>query len=531
MSYWIDLETASSEKIGDGPLTQLFFYEQVRRLNRAGEFSTQFSLSGTRYAALSSEVDSRLGNVLRRYIRLYAQVGSSVLQIGRGIIETQQIQISAPSQVNVSLRGDDWLRELAWKTVGFVAVEETLTDCVPLAVYRHDPDADENLVLEDDRLGITSSQFIYAAYTDPFSALHLVIAGDGNSQNNTLTVQILRKTGEVAAWESITATDGTADGTKALAQSGTVSWTIPTFWERMRHNEIDGYWVRLSVDNSTSGIDWGSGHEITGPGPTTGGLATLLAYATGWSLDTTNGYGTTGAAVRWKFAGESVLAALIKLADLTGESFRLGDGRSVLWLRSDTPNSGIRAVSYSGDPEMINNSDVALITNFIEERSSYDSLIGRLYVTGADVALLAQTTKTAPTGYTVDSDARGQYIQHDSTWNTYGQSAFYTSRARTPDELYDDVYQELERRRTIYEAYNVTVTKLDVATVRPGQLLRVVYQKTQDGVMLYDVNADFVILEMRERLDGSGRRTVTMRLANQPRWPRLIDEEALARIL
>ena len=298
----------------------------------------------------------------------------------------------------------------------------------------------------------------------------------------------------------------------------------------MRHNGIFGYWARLRVSDSTSGIDWGDEHLLTGPGPTTSGLATIMSYAPGWSLDTVNGYGTTGEAVRWRFSGESVLAALIKIGELTGENFRLGVNRQIVWLRDETPDTGIRAMSYSGDVEMGTNHDVVLIVDFAEERSSYDSLVGRLYAQGVGEMTLSQTTKTPATGYSKGSDTRGHYLQHDATWATYAHAAWFDSRAKSPDELFDDTFRELEKRQDVYEAYNITVTKLD-KSLYPGDLLQVVYQKIQDGITIYDIDDAFVILEVREGIDADGVRVASIRLATKARWPRLNDREVLARIL
>ena len=527
---WADIETASGTRVGAGPLLDLDAYQQTRRLSRAGNFACQFPLTKSQYEALFGVTSGAFGSVLRRHVRLFGRQGDVQAQIGRGIVESQQAQVSAPSQVTVSLRGDDLLRELAWATVGVIAIEEQSTTCEPLAVYRHDPGADEDIDLDNLRLGVAHTQYIYIGYTDPFSAVHLQISGIGNINTGVMEAQVLRQPGQEPFWDSVTITDGTASGGIPLVNTGTVSWDIPDFWEPMRHNGVFGYWARLRVTNSTSGIDWGSGHEVTGPGPTTGGLATIMGYATGWALDAVGGYTTTGTAVRWRFAGESVLAALIKIAELTGENFRLGENRQVVWLRSDTPTTGIRAVTYSGDIDMSDNSDVVLIVNFSEERSSYDSLLGRLYTKGVIEMFLAQTSKTPPSGYSQGSDARGEYLQHDATWAAYNQAAWYDSKARTPDELFDDAFRELERRKDVYEAYNITVTKLDT-TLRPGDLLKVVYQKTQDGIMIYDIDDTFVILEMRENIDAEGNRTAAMRLASKARWPRLSDQEALARLL
>lgn len=86
-------------------------------------------------------------------------------------------------------------------------------------------------------------------------------------------------------------------------------------------------------------------------GPTRDGLGNsnsrqILYYADDngdgtpdWSLDTTNGYGTTGTALYMAFEnGETVLEALNRVAEALREHFRLGSGKQIVWLREDVRN-------------------------------------------------------------------------------------------------------------------------------------------------------------------------------------------------
>ena len=103
-----------------------------------------------------------------------------------------------------------------------------------------------------------------------------------------------------------------------------------------------------------------------------------------------------------EFAGESVLNALIKIAEGKGEHFRLGTGRSVVWLRKDLLPSGIRAIQ-GGEPTAIDgNKNVCIILNLQEEKDTYE-ICSRVYPYGSGVGearlTLAATSRTPPIGY------------------------------------------------------------------------------------------------------------------------------------
>ncbi|NCN96094.1 MAG: hypothetical protein GW928_01175, partial [Rhodoferax sp.] len=74
-----------------------------------------------------------------------------------------------------------------------------------------------------------------------------------------------------------------------------------------------------------------------------------------------------GDAVYLQLADETVLEALIRTAETTGEHFILSPtGRQVLWLRADQRASGLRAVS-GGDPMAITENTAALLITDVAE--------------------------------------------------------------------------------------------------------------------------------------------------------------------
>ena len=269
-------------------------------------------------------------------------------------------------------------------------------------------------------------------------------------------------------------------------------------------------------------------------------LADIMAFApAGWSIDVVNGYATTTNLVYANFAGESVLAALVKLAEHTGEHFRF-DGRKLVWLRKAFTSSGVRAVQVVDPVAIESQANLAIITDLNEVEDSFD-LLSRIYPFGSGTGearlTLGPTTKSAPAGYTLD--AANNYLKHDSAESTYGRIDRYLSfkdirpiSNTSPDlvsaanALFDAAYEYLSRYATPAKFYSLSVAKLDTE-VLPGQTIHVVYRRVVDGFTAIDIDADLYVLETTTRVDTAGVRTVGMVVATVDRWP-VSDDEMLA---
>lgn len=98
----------------------------------------------------------------------------------------------------------------------------------------------------------TTSDRLYVCLSDPAGGLRVVI-GSANGDASVLTVKY-RKNDDT--WADITATDGTASGGATFAQTGSITWTVPTDWKRTTLFAIDptapdapaqnGMWLELS---------------------------------------------------------------------------------------------------------------------------------------------------------------------------------------------------------------------------------------------------------------------------------------------
>lgn len=257
---------------------------------------------------------------------------------------------------------------------------------------------------------------------------------------------------------------------------------------------------------------------------TTAAPADIMAFApAGWSVTNSDGStpATSATAIDHTFEGESVLAALGRLAEITGENFRLGAGRVVVWLKTDQTASGKRAIS-GGDPVSLEtNTDVCIITDLQEEQDTFD-LASRIYPYGAGDGdaryTLSGTAWAAPAGYTLD--AVNNYIKRNQTETDYGQIERYVSfkDIKAADALALQAYAWLVRYGAVYKSYRLTVTKLD-AVIYPGQTILVVYKKVVDGYVAVSISASLVVLEPTTRIDARGVRTVAMQVATVDRYP------------
>lgn len=265
----------------------------------------------------------------------------------------------------------------------------------------------------------------------------------------------------------------------------------------------------LSIDDSSGG-------------PADTGPADIIAYApSGWALDTLSGYDTTAKSVLHAFEGETVLAALVRLSELTGEHFRAGANRTVIWMQNDQPDSGVRAVQ-TGDPTAIlANPAVCMITDLARSSDSYD-LVTRVYPYGAgdgDARVtLAGSSWVAPGGFTIDT--LNNFIKANTADTTYGQIERYVSfkDIATNDTLAEVAYEWLRKRSAAVVSYRLSIAGLQ-STLTPGSTIHVQYRKWVENFQAVNIDADLVILSATNRLDQYGFRTVGLEVASQAAWP------------
>lgn len=231
-----------------------------------------------------------------------------------------------------------------------------------------------------------------------------------------------------------------------------------------------------------------------------------------------------------RFAGESVLGALVWLAERTKAHFYRASGRELVFL-GDFVSSGIRAIQANGPLA----AETCAIVSLKQTIDTYD-LLTRItpYGSGQGRArlTLAATSRVdgdLPAGYSFS--AANNYIENDTATSTYGlvnhpeiEFPDIGPIANTDADLeaaanmlFDAASQELQRRSTIatQRTYTLTIAGCS-ALLRPLQMIRIVYRDPSQNI---DIDEDLYILEATWQLNADGVRTSQLVVSTDDRWP------------
>lgn len=250
-----------------------------------------------------------------------------------------------------------------------------------------------------------------------------------------------------------------------------------------------------------------------------------------WSLSS----GLTAQSVYEAFDGESVLQALTRIGEHIGEHWRLGTGRVIEWLgpASGFAASGVRAVQHVPSvvaTETLNT--VALVTG-LEEVSDAADVVSRVYPRGSGnggaVLTLAAVTEAPPSGYGVN--VAENYVIASATETAYERieraldfKEIGPVSNTTPDVqaaanmLLQAAVEHLRRHAQPQKFYRVSLGHTS-ARIRPGTTLHVVYRQVRDGVTLYDLDAEFIVLEVERQLSSEGAYTASVLISTIDRLP------------
>lgn len=228
-----------------------------------------------------------------------------------------------------------------------------------------------------------------------------------------------------------------------------------------------------------------------------------------------------------QFSGETVLTALIALADKTETHLYRSTGRSVVFAEAFTA-SGVRAIQ-AGPGDLA--AETCAITGLSETVDSHD-LVTRIYPRGAGNAAvqldLAATTRSAPSGYTLSKTSG--YIERASATTAYGLIEAYAEwRDIAPVEnttadiraasnmLFDEALRELTRRSETTETpyYALSLAGCS-ALLRPMQTLHVSYRDVAAGM---EIETDLNILEATWAVGVDGVQTTAVTVTTTDMWP------------
>jgi hypothetical protein len=462
----IDVETAAGVRRGAGPLASASSWRRTRRLDRAGGIA--FDVAAT---------DARASLVgLRSYAHAF---GDARLDLGRGIVEA--IELDSAARV-LSVAGDDLLRELAMRPIGFVQFTSG-TGPQPLTSAL------------DTILSVFNSQ------TDPqWTIDYTTFRSTGTTTSGSTTVAAVT---HLDNWRGREGTPIYAAGIPAGATVTAVGATSLT--------------LSVAASASASGVALSRYQVFYKAGDESIlGILSKMADLTGTHFRLGQ-----GRQIVWLYntAQPSGVRAVTDVAPHAAQS-----------------NPDICLIT---DLQYLQDSS-ALISHVTPWGSGNGDARLRLATSAADAN---KTTRTAPPGYTLDLD--NNVIRRDAAqtdygyWNVYrsfnditvgldeGDAGYAAALVASRNMLFDAAFEYLRSHSYVHETYRLSVAKLD-RELLPGQTLRVVYRGAMtpatgtsegSGRRWIDIDRDLLILEATTATDGSGITTPSLVVSTIPRWP------------
>ena len=294
MQLWIDIEDASGNRLGAGPLTRVLAWLHTPRLSAAGEFVFTVPAADPRCDLLRAERKVRCWG--------YAAAGGLV-SLGAGTIKRIQLTVNARGAPILEVSGPDLLGELNNRRclgVSLLSLTTFQEHPTRVWVYYGDTYIQGLSAAIDYQVGDTTTYgtvtmdpdyHIELGYPKPFNEIRCIL-GAKNTIAGTIKLQYFNGSN----WHLLYPTDGT----NAWHQDGSITFAIPTDWVPTMIN----YEVHLYFYNGTSAVQV---YDISVLGPTLSNdaIADVLAYAPdGWSLDAAHGY----TEVQWNPLGPELLA-------------------------------------------------------------------------------------------------------------------------------------------------------------------------------------------------------------------------------
>lgn len=263
-------------------------------------------------------------------------------------------------------------------------------------------------------------------------------------------------------------------------------------------------------------------------------VASELAGLAGWTASVESGLGTT----TLRFDGESALKALQTMIETHGLHLRLGEGERVVEIGKFGTNSGLRLIQRrSLGIDVYDNPHVTLIEKITVSRDESE-IINWLLPLGAKEeprVTLEQSTRSGP--YAIQSmtgpgGATLYYLADAASAARYGvrqavrvydrvkaASAAPADMVAAANTLYDAAASDLARAGQRQESYDLTLVGVK-QTIRPGDLVRVVYQGAveRDGerVAWLDTDDLYWVVEVSETWGSEGH-TVRVSVSNVDR--------------
>lgn len=513
----IEICDVNGNRYGDGPIISASAWQQTAVLDAAGDGSFSMPVGDERAGLIQS----------RRHARCYGFVGGSRRLLGEIIIGTATVRTSASGAI-LDVSGGDLLSELADRTVRQLGLYQDDVHHPPFAGYGALlPLGAVPELLDDDvttfrRLEL-GSDWLFVGDAEPFDFVRWLMHAPAWGGE---TIEAEYWNG--SEWESLSFQDDTQVDGATLRRSGDFRLDVPGDWAKTTLEGHDAYWAKFHGSG-----DWVIADvadlKIVKRHPTGDALSLVMQYApAGWSLDTVVGHATTGSPVLLFAEGESVLEMLILVAEHTGEHFRLGDGRQLVWMRKDISDSGLRAVQVE-DARAADGADELCIISDLERTRDVTPVRTRIYPRGADDLTLRNGTRTAPAGYVLNREEN--YLEHIAATAQYGLiEQWWVKREIKSDgdaearlvaaanALFDAALEWLQAHAEQVESFSLNVVKVERA-LHVGQRVRVIYDEWRDGYQSLAIDASLYIVGITTQVDAAGIGVVALEVATSDRVP------------
>jgi len=287
--------------------------------------------------------------------------------------------------------------------------------------------------------------------------------------------------------------------------------------------------------------------------------AWTLADATGSTIG--SGVAVTDTEVYARFRDDTVLNALIRVAEVTGEHFRIGTGRQVQWIgrTADFTASGVRAV-MGGDGNAIVDGGYTYLAQIasISHVEDVQGLVNRVIIYGSgegDSRLTIRGATEWPDGTAISGSphfrtigGRNYYLVQgstsssavDGTFNCLEDSTSSTAYGvheqalqinniapvsntagdveNAANQLVRAAWEYLQENSEPRNSYSLRLVGCNTV-LRPGTTIPVIAQRWVDGKQPIDIRELLNILSATIELDANGLRTSDVVVSDGSRQP------------
>lgn len=298
----------------------------------------------------------------------------------------------------------------------------------------------------------------------------------------------------------------------------------------------------------------------------TAALSNISGYITGWKIVNQTGLETE---IFFEFSGETVLAALAKIAELTETHFVIAPNNTIIFKSNDNfDDCGVRAIAVPPTPDPSDPYTCYIVgTPTIKEetRDLFTHIFPYGYGRAEASISLEKSTMTAPDGFVVDRDSKrigGNYIANTAlaakigreihkfrkyldielvlpdgiddkdTSNNYTfpnrDAVIKQAQISAANTLFLAALKDLKDAATRNISFDLSLLHLD-NIVRPGQKIRCVFSY-RHGLDWIKVDRYLNITAVKLTVDADGIRTTDLTVSNMARPPRL-DADPLLKLI